>query len=898
MPATTINGSPNILLLDSNVTADGCSGKFYVDVTPSTITNAAAIPGVKIQIKDPYGEIIREYQNSYDITNPFTAIFQYDIPYIGQPGKYQYGKYTITCKLTDSDARQHTVSKVVDFCQFADVQEAFDCISMVSDCKNGYLHFRVAEPPVYQGKRYESKTQEWTIKYPSGGPTPEVTGQSHFSLNLYPGLYIASGQMCAAYNLGDRVYVKINYTGYAEKLVKCLLDMDCVNKRMQFYYDKLKSGCDSDKERSLINDKLVSAAVLIPMIQGAIDLGGDPTRYIDDLEAALECTCTCNCGAGVPVINGTPAANVNITGCNIGHTQTGNTHNYDIQNHTYKFDVTGGGNFFVPGAVTTNGCEKTLTGTFNIANLYAALKTLINSQAEYDYWGNIIKLGLNNLNVDCLGITRGDFDGGSLENYFQVINNKFCTGGISPCAGTVTINNDTPIVRNGANVTVNFVQTGCAYIRVLLDGVYYTEVLASAAQVTFIGKADGLQHTYTLIPVCTNGSFGTAYTNTFNLVACATIAPPSLSSNNIANATCPYDGTGLVQTLPAGITAEWHNANNTLPSTLVTPTALTTGVYWVFAKNAGGCYSIGSMVQVGCNTNTTVTAPQNLTFEPVSGGIMVRFESAQYPPPNNSYTLKRRLKSDPDVSGSYTTLGSTGAGITFNTGLSLFELLDGSAVDNTLYVYRAISNGGSNLYIDREYANIKCPTLALSHTGTTINAQFAPLSGSNISQVYFEAYDNTQTTLIASSSATPAFSNPISLNANVLAAGTYRVRVRIRIDTFTKECAFTTYIIAANTITGNSVLSNGLTSGSGTIVVNNPAGATLTMYTISTGGNANFHVQITTGPGSPYSLDSNVTSGITNGTNTTTQYLAQGTYNFTNTFSAATTSTGSMTISN
>src|SRR5690606_6060541 len=130
----------------------------------------------------------------------------------------------------------------------------------------------------------------------------------------------------------------------------------------------------------------------------------------------------------------------------------------------------------------------------------------------------------------------------------------------------------------------------------------------------------------------------------FNYYGCPYIAPPTVSVNNVSGADCPYDLTALVSALPAGITAEWHNLNNTLATSLVSDaTNVADGTYFVFGKNSDGCYSLGTQVVVSCSSATNCSAPQTLIAEKITGGVRIRFQSAAFPPPLNSYTVRRRL---------------------------------------------------------------------------------------------------------------------------------------------------------------------------------------------------------------------------------------------------------------
>ena len=170
-----------------------------------------------------------------------------------------------------------------------------------------------------------------------------------------------------------------------------------------------------------------------------------------------------------------------------------------------------------------------------------------------------------------------------------------------------------------------------------------------------------------LLPKCSNNKYGTSANGSFAYLGCPAISPPVVSSNNVNGVECPYDLTSLESAPPAGITNEWHTANNTNASSLVPDaTQVSSAVYYAFAKNADGCYSSATTVTLICAEATSCTAPQNLSVAASVGGFLVSFQSAAFPPPSSSYTVKRRLYSAPDVDGSYTTIGTP----TYNAGTS------------------------------------------------------------------------------------------------------------------------------------------------------------------------------------------------------------------------------------
>ena len=177
MAGTKITGSTNISLLDSLIYANVCDGKFLVNTTPSAFIGLGAsnVLGAKIEIKNPYGVVIKTYGASYDIAPPMTGSYEFNIP--TQAGKLQYGIYTISVQLTDADNKTYVVTKQVNVCNYTG--DAYPCderVRIVADCKNGRFNFQLLEPPAFKGKYAISQVQSIRVDYPTAsGIEPEET---------------------------------------------------------------------------------------------------------------------------------------------------------------------------------------------------------------------------------------------------------------------------------------------------------------------------------------------------------------------------------------------------------------------------------------------------------------------------------------------------------------------------------------------------------------------------------------------------------------------------------------------------------------------------------------------------------------------------------------------------
>jgi hypothetical protein len=789
-----INSSPNIATLDSKVVFDLCVGQSYIDVSPSVWigTGYDNVLGVKVQITNPLGVVIKPYPTGYDVT-PATsggidAIVSFPIP--TQAGNYQYGKYSISVQLVDADGTIYTDTKTVSICAPDANNKTKKYGSLTAKlsgiCADGKVYVLVSEPPTYKGFIAESSSATYTLNYPTGsGMAAEVTTQNSFSVQLFEGVYGISGSVCAQYNFGDNVFVKVQYKVDYSKPIICSLDECCVFTGLDALNSKLNSDC-SQAEKEDTQDRIQRATLLLSNIDFGVRCGQDVSEYISDLEDVLGLTCSCAFDNGTPIVNNNPASDIAIQGCNVEKEVVGLTTVYTLNLYSYVTSVTENGGVLGITNQVLDGCVKSQTLTFNIAAAYSKIKGQINNSTEYNYWASILNKSWDSIDISCLGVTQSQWNSYTYAQRSQAIVNALCAGG--NCAAIISGNS---IANSASDVNVSWSNVSGVYeVSAYLDGQLKGTVLSPVATYKFIGAADGIKHNYTLVAKCSNGASGITLTGNFEYYGCPVIAPPTVTSNNISSATCPYNLTALVNTLPAGIVAEWHNANSTSPSSIVSnPTATADGIYFVFAKNADGCYSTGVQVILSCSVATGCSAPQSVIAEAITGGVRIRFQSAAYPPPSNSYTVKRRLSSDPDISGSYTTIGSP----SWDVASSRWQILDSTALANTLYTWRVISNCTSSApYSDYQFANIACPSLTLTTDDSTVSYSFANVGG-QVDKYEVSIYESDGVTLVHTDTILPAFSSPITGTFTYLDSGTsYKVRTRIYIGSYYKDCPLQT----------------------------------------------------------------------------------------------------------
>ena len=720
MPAQYISDSPNIAVLDSQVIVDACNGTFNIDISPSVFIGSGAsnILGVSVRVDNiSRGTITKDYPSSgYDITTPFTGVVAVTIPTIA--GSYQYGTFNATVLLTDAGGTTYTLTKSVKICAPAGSNNGkYGSLSadLRGNCKAGVLNVVADTPPNYNGEEYESAVNAFTLNYPTSSQlSPLSSTLSNFQVKLYQGVYEFTGSACVTYSVGDHIYYKVKYNYKREKNIKCSINNECISERIAGLVEELNTDC-SDKERRETESTVTQTLLLLKTIDTLADTGYDYSDYITQLEDVLGCVCTCNCEEGTPVNPGDIANSVVINGCGITSTTVGLTTTYTINNYDFVVGITPNGGALTISSSVINGCTKTQTITLNIPTLYAQIKGQVNKQSEWDFWAGVWKKALNGLDPACLGFTQAQFVNLTAAQLMQAIINLGCQGGV--CNGVI-LNDST--TTTGNNVNINWViESGSPVYEtdIYLDGVKKGSVLAPTSTYTLTGAGDGLSHNYDLVARCANGSVGTSLEGSFTYVGCPFIAPPILVNAGIGDATCPINlNTYIYGSAPAGIVYEWHNFNSTSPQTVVAnPTSVGTGVYFLFAKDGNGCYSTGVEFTLTCSDVSNCSAPQGLVVDAVTGGLRVRFSSAAYPP--SSYTVKRRLSSTSDVDANYTTIGTP----TWNATVNKWEIVDNTANNNVLYVYRAISNcSGSAPYVDTTYANIACVTMTLTSAPDTM----------------------------------------------------------------------------------------------------------------------------------------------------------------------------------
>jgi len=787
----TISGSPNIAQLNSTISADLCVGKFFIDAIPTVYIGggAANVLGAKIRIKNPYGVVVKDYAASYEIApsmpSGMDTVVEYSVPIQG--ADFQYGKYVIDLKIIDSDSKEYVISKDVNvICIPNSTTKKFGSIggSLSGVCKTGKVTVRLDTPPVYSGESFASQMGSYTLVYPTSSALPNlVSTAGSFSVPLYEGVYKITGESCVTYAFDDNVSVKIKYKIAVQKNILCGIDECIIYPRLVSLNEGLKTDC-TDVEKQATTEIILEALNLFKLIQLGTDCGEDVSDYVAELLSLLNIQ---DSSRTLSLVGSNPATDFNITGCNVTKATVGLTDSYVIDNYEYVTAVADNGGAVVVSTATLNGCTKTQTITFDINAVYGQIKNIVNTgTGESKYWANVTDQGLMAGGADwtILGLTANEAASMTLPQKLNYLFNyaKDCC----ECTASIT---STSTASAGGNVVISWVDVNAFAVEVYVDGIQKSTVLGSVNSYSVSGLTFGAEHTYTLIPRATNGKLCTPVAGTFNYVGCAAINPPSLSTNNASDVACPYNLTDLVAALPAGITAEWHNQNNTSAASLVgNPSVVASGVYYAFAKDSLGCYSTSSSVVITCAEATSCTEPQTLMVAAATGGNLVSFQGAASPPPSNSYLVKRKAGSAPDVVGSYTTLGVP----VFNAGTNRYEILDTTSSVNTLYTYKAESQCASTKpYLLYNFANLTCPVVTPTSDTDSIDYSFTDVGG-GVDKYEITLYNSTGLSPVgATQIRVPVFTNPITGTFTPLESGKdYKVRVRAYIGSYFKDCEF------------------------------------------------------------------------------------------------------------
>jgi hypothetical protein len=801
MPSTIINTSPDIAALDLLVYANTCAGLFFIDISPSVYIGDGDlyVLGANFQITNPQGVVVKPFGSSYEISPALSggmnAVINFPVPTIA--GGFQLGTYIVDVELFDQNGTKYTNSKQLNLCAPDQTKPnlKYGTLSakLSGNCQDGKMSVIVDGVPNYKGVIVESQVNAFTLEYPTSSGLPVLQSTyTNFNVILFEGVYKITGIICAVYNIGDNVSISILYKVKSEHNQRCMIDECCINDAFIVLNEKRKNPDCSESDKNEVANTIIDAMFLLINARLTARCGQDPSDLISELESLLGCSCSYNCNEGTPIINTTPVADSSLIGCGFIKETVGLTTVYTLNNYSYIVEVVENGGAITITDATLTDCTKTQRIAFDITKVYEQIKELAINDACA--WAAIVRRCFVGLDLSCLGLTPTQVAVMSLQEIIEALAAANCNQGV--CAAKLF---DVRVVQTATTIKFRWTDDGYTQsVNIYLNGVFIANVLAGIGEYNYPNRVTDAIATYIITPLCSNGAPGASASGSIPIGRPVFIAPPTIYTPYLLGI-CPYDLTTNVEALPLGITAEFHTANNTDATTLVPdPTNALQAAYFVFGRDNNGTYSEGVQMQVVCDPTGSCSAPQNLQVVPQFGGNQIKFQSAAYPPPMNSYTIKRRLSSDSDIPANYTTLGSP----LWNASLSRWVMTDNAAVDNVLYTYRAISNCGTTApYIDFEYAAIVCPTLALVAGVTTIDYSFFPIGG-QVDKVEVYIYSDQGATLVHTDTHLPAF--PSMINGSFVYLDPlkqYFLRSKVFIGTYSKICPLQTIETLNNTST-------------------------------------------------------------------------------------------------
>lgn len=370
-----VTTSNYLAILESRIIADLCEKHFFIDVADSVYIAGNGMLGGNIKIVNPYGVTIKNYPAApdYDIDGSnMSEVQMFDIP--TEAGTLMYGDYTFIILVEDIDGHTYEISKTISICEpdvnRPDLDYGVMYASLTGLCKDGKLMVSISQPPVYKGKMATSRTLSGTLEYPtSSGIADLAFTVPNFSVQLFEGVYKIEANICALYNFGDNLFVKVPYEVKTRKEVFCSIDFCCVFEKLSELNIKLSKDC-TDEERETTSNKILEALMLMEVAQLAAGCGKDPSEYIEQLQELLNCRCGgCDCPDGTPIINNDPCLDFVIEGCNVSKSTNGLTTTYTIDNYEYLLEVEPNGGVLTMSAPVLDGCTKKQTLVFDPTKL-------------------------------------------------------------------------------------------------------------------------------------------------------------------------------------------------------------------------------------------------------------------------------------------------------------------------------------------------------------------------------------------------------------------------------------------------------------------------------------------------------------------------------------------------
>ena len=418
--------------LDFTAEFDLCNGK--ITVTPALVFSGG-VPvyagAVLLSAKDP-GGVVSELSSLF-ANNSYGSV-QFDIGKIG--GVYKNGTYEITLSLTPPGG---TAIPYIKW-QIIETPLSNNNIGVVGfkitpNCKSGKVVVGGLTIPLYQGLAAVQYTQLWKYYFPNGSEQIDITSTfSPFEAQAYNGQNEARATICAIYNTGDGISVKVAYAGTVVKRVACGVELCYAYAAIHNLYDQI-SDCSRDT-REAIEQKITQASNLILLIQLGLDCNYDVSDDVEALENVLG-TSICGNGPDETTIAGIPAESIVIEGCGFTQEQAGLTTRFTINNYTYNI-TNSGDQGVVTRTNTLNGCVSATNFAFNWDKLTDLVLAYM-AGTKNGAFLTLLNTALAAVNPKCV-TTVPTWAAASFSGKIQLIIDKICVGQSGGGGLTVTPN--------------------------------------------------------------------------------------------------------------------------------------------------------------------------------------------------------------------------------------------------------------------------------------------------------------------------------------------------------------------------------------------------------------------------------------------------------------------------
>lgn len=350
MPSVIINSS-NVDTFSFDCIFDIYNRAVRFDTSASTYNNISGsgilyVQGISFELIDGEGVQL----TTIDFSDPtkyivpsVSEVFTLDLSSV--PFSFLFNTYSIRGAIKDQNGAIYYTTivykKVCEPVNFNESGYVPGLFQVTADCINNNITVQELTNFSYNNQLPESKTKEGTFYYPTGTISPISFSNTPWSNNVvYTGENRVVNTTVATYNLGDGVFVEINYVTDNAFPITCSNKMSsimCCIINLQTQYNK---NCNNAVG---LNAKQKLDSVIMPVLAGLMkEISGQDASIEADL---IRKTLNCNCGEKTIKQNEATPINpsvYNIVLNGVGGTSipsatiTGNTKTYNIASSIYQ----------------------------------------------------------------------------------------------------------------------------------------------------------------------------------------------------------------------------------------------------------------------------------------------------------------------------------------------------------------------------------------------------------------------------------------------------------------------------------------------------------------------------------------------------------------------------------